>query len=50
MPDYTVPDRQLGELWALSDHLVAAIREDTATLRAQVATWEPAPYPKERHR
>jgi hypothetical protein len=45
MPDYTVPDRQLAELWKISERMVELIREDVAALKAQAAIWEPAPIP-----
>jgi hypothetical protein len=45
MPDYTEPDRQLAELWRISEIVTEAIRDDIAQLHASVAEWEPAPMP-----
>ena len=42
VPDPNV-DPLLGELWALSDHLVAMIREDIAAAKQEAATWQPRP-------
>jgi hypothetical protein len=45
MPDYTVPDRQLAELWRISDDVIAKLRDDCEAKRAEVAAWRPAPCP-----
>lgn len=38
-------DRRLAELWAISDHMVNAIRATIEELKADAARWEPAPCP-----
>ena len=43
-PDPNV-DPLLGELWALSDHLVAMIREDIAAAKQEASMWSPEPAP-----
>ena len=36
-------DSQLGELWALSDYLIAEIRKDFASAKQEAAKWQPRP-------
>ena len=38
-------DRQLGELWLISEILTNDVRNDITSMRAEAARWEPAPCP-----